>query len=330
MPPDRRGPARSRPLVRSAALVLSLVAAACGGAPAAAPSDVAPGPDGFPRLVETPLGGPVVVPARPVRIVPANAPAADFVLALVGEAGRDRIALVSPETIAYSHLATTLAPWGVERAGAHSAEFVLAARPDLVLDADWQDAGTRGKVVRAGVPVATLPTVVSEAELWSNLTLVGRLLGEEERAAALVAELTDRVAALRERGTRRAERVLFYANLGSGGSAAGRGTTSDLVLDLCGLANAADRLDGHAACGHELLIVLAPDWIVVGEASAGEPGATRRHLESHTDLAVLTAVAEGRIVELPRTLATSSSHTLVDAAEALLDELDRIDPPDRP
>lgn len=309
---------------------MALVAGACGGSPDAAPSDVTPGPDGFPRVVETPLGGRVVVPTRPVRIVPANAPAADFVLALVGEEGRDRVALLSPETISYSHLATQLAPWSVERSGAHSAEFVLAPRPDLVLDADWQDAGTRGKVVRAGVPVATLPTVVGEAELWSNLTLVGRLIGEEARAEELVAELASRVAALRERGARRGQRVLFYANLGSGGSAAGRGTTSDLLLDLCGLANAADRLDGHAACGHELLIVLAPDWIVVGEASADEPGATRRHLESHADLGVLAAVAERRIVELPRTLATSSSHTLVDAAEALLDELDRLDPPDEP
>jgi iron complex transport system substrate-binding protein len=286
---------------------------------------VSPGPDGFPRLVATPLGN-VLVPARPRRLVPANAPAADFAIALLGDEAHERIALVSPETVLYSHLATELAPWPQQRVGAHGAEYVLSAEPDLVFDADWQDAGTRARLQRAGVPIVTLPTVVDVADMWAALELAGRALGEEERAAQLVTSLTEQVAALGARGAARGESVLFYSNLGSGGSAAGAHTTSALLVSIAGLVNAAADFDGHVECSHELLIALDPDWIVVGESGAGETGTTRRHLTEHTDLVVLRAVAGGRIAELPRTLATSSSHTIVAAAQALLDELDRIAP----
>jgi ABC-type Fe3+-hydroxamate transport system substrate-binding protein len=259
-------------------------------------------------------------------LVPANAPAADFVIAVLGDDARARIALVSPETVAYSHLATQLAPWSQERAGAHGAEYVLSAEPDLVFDADWQDAGTRARLQRAGVPVVTLPTVVDLATMWAALELAGRALGAEDAAREQVSALTQQVRELGERGAARGESVLFYSNLGSGGSAAGGNTTSALLLSIAGLANAAADFDGHVECSHELLIALDPDWIVVGESGGLEPTATRRHLTEHADLAVLRAVADGRIAELPRTLSTSSSHTIVAAAAALLDELDRIAP----
>lgn len=308
--------------------VAALVGAACDRGPVSGAASAAPvsaGPDGFPRVVATALGD-VLVPTRPRRIVPANAPAADFAIALLGDEAHERIALISPETVLYSHLATQLAPWPQQRAGAHGAEYVLSAEPDLVFDADWQEAGTRARLVRAGVPVVTLPTVVDVATMWAALELVGRALGEEERAREQVSALTQQVEELGARGAARGESVLFYSNLGSGGSAAGAHTTSALLLSIAGLANAAADFDGHVECGHELLIALDPDWIVVSETGSGEPTATRRHLTEHSDLAVLRAVSGGRIAELPRTLSTSSSHTIVAAAQALLDELDRIAP----
>ncbi|MEZ5980106.1 MAG: ABC transporter substrate-binding protein [Planctomycetota bacterium] len=260
----------------------------------------------FPREVRAPGGELVRVPTRPVRIVPANSAAADFVLAL---AERSRVSGMTPETVEYSRVASDLAPWGdVVRAGKHTAESLLASAPDLVVDADWQDVGTRRLLERAGVPVLTLPTATSLDALLADVRAVGAALGEDAAAEELVASIDARVAALRERGRALGGRVLFYANYGTGGSAAGDATTSDLLLDLAGLANAAEELRPLRVQPREAARA-RPRLDRRRRGGAGGRGERDDHAPPGRRPSSRRCARSARdhLVVLPRTLSTSSS-----------------------
>jgi ABC-type Fe3+-hydroxamate transport system substrate-binding protein len=104
------------------------------------------------------------------------------------------------------------------------------------------------------------------------------------------------------------------------------------MIRLAGLRNAAAEsgIEGHSSLDFERLIEIDPDVIVVSRPATGEEGsATREILVSTPALARIAAVREGRIAVLSAALLSADSPRLVDAAEALADEVDRMPPPSR-
>jgi len=333
----------SRPATAiGAALLLSLLAGCERPTPSAAGSRASPAAEaresgagdsaatapGFPRTVRLDDGTALELAAPPRRILPVNATALDVVLAL---AEPDRIAAVAPVSLVYSPAAAGL-EWDASRElGRYTVENVLAWRPDLVVNNAWQDQAVTRLLSESGVPVLTLRDAESLAELCDCVRTVARALGEEQRGADVVADLERRSAALAERSARggfAGQRICSYSNFGSGGSSAGAGTSYDLMFALAGLVNATAAADvrGFGDVDNELLLTLDPDWILVG-VSAEDPdhSASAEYLATEPALSGLRAVREGRVVRLPAQLYTTSSHYLVDAAEALLDELERIE-----
>ena len=107
----------------------------------------------------------------------------------------------------------------------------------------------------------------------------------------------------------------------------GHGTTHDLVLELAGLANAADELQlkWHATLDIESLLELDPQVLVISGPGKHElRSATATALESDARLAQLRAVREGRVIELPALLFTTNSAYLIEAAEVLSARLDEL------
>jgi ABC-type Fe3+-hydroxamate transport system substrate-binding protein len=150
-----------------------------------------------------------------------------------------------------------------------------------------------------------------------------------------VAGLELRVAALAQRTAPRGRlRAISYSNFGTQGHGAGSGTTIDEILRLAGLENAAATAGrvGHVSLSFEELILLDPDVIVVSTplhtdvAHAGDRGgASETVLLSEPSLAGLRAVRERRIARLAPGLFACASQRVVDAAEALAAELERLD-----
>jgi iron complex transport system substrate-binding protein len=269
---------------------------------------------------------------RPVRIVPSTARALEFTAALVGP---ERVAGLPEQGFEYATLGADEARFAVlPRFYAYRAEDILALKPDLVLGDPWQPGDTDARLLEAGVRIVRLPATVTWREAADVLVQLGALLGEPERAGALVADLERRVAVLASTSERRAGlRVLPYSNFGSEGFSAGAGTTVDEVLRLAGVVNACSGpgRDGHVKLDFEELLVLDPDVIVVSAplraelGHAGDKGgASRGVLEGEARLASLRAVRERRIVELPPGLYACASHLVVQAAEELARQIDAL------
>lgn len=305
------------------ALALSLMASLMALASACGPGDPAPrsaaasSSEGFPRTVEA-FGAPLTLAAPPRRALPSSATAYDFLADLVGP---DRIVAVPFTTADYAN-----APFPAEARGRlavfrnFQGEDILPWRPDLVLTHSWQREEAVRVLRQAGVPVVRLPDTRSFEDLLEALEVLGALVGEEPRAAALVRSARARRAALAADGRLAGVRALTYLDLGTGGWTAGTGTTGDLLLELAGLTNAAAEagLAGNVEIDHERLIVIDPDLLVVRSTVAGEEASpTTDLLRASPTLSTLSALREGRVIVLPARLFAAESHYLLDAAELL-------------
>jgi len=263
-------------------------------------------------------GSELVIPKRPEHVVPANAGAVDAVARLIGP---DRVAALPEVAFEYSFLAQDADGWrDAPRFTGYTAEPILAAGADLVVSDGWQSLETTSLLRRAGVPVV----VLAEPEDWEgvldSLRLCGEVLGEEARALELRESLEARVRALRATLPGDLGAALSYSNFGTGGWAAGAGTTADVLFDLVGMRNAAAEagLVGHVSVDVELLLSIDPDWIVVEAARDGSrPGPTEAYLTEQDDLRRLRAVREQRVIPLPPSLFTTSSIEIVTGAELL-------------
>ena len=280
---------------------------------------------GFPRSVTTPNGKQVVIPSEPRRVIPANANALDFVLALIEP---ERVAAISEVSLPYSLAGKALGEWPKEKTfGQFTVEEIVSRKPDLVIVHDWQAAQTVAILREAGIPVLVIPSVVALEDNFESLTLLGSALGAESKAAETIAALEVRIASLKQRGAKLNASVLSYTNMGTGGTCAGSGTSFDVMTEIAGLSNLASEegLVGFENIDNEWLLSIDPDWIVVGESAelAGTSTSEQYLLETQA-LRGLGAVRSKQIIRLQSDFFFTSSHHLVDAAERLLDELDAL------
>jgi iron complex transport system substrate-binding protein len=261
---------------------------------------------------------------RPIRIVATNATAVDFVFDLVDP---DRVVAV-PDTVGdYATVDVDFSRWSGEFAFSEfSAEVMLSFDPDLVVVSPWQDQNTINRLIESGVRVVELPAVDELEDIRFAIRSTGEALGEVAAAAELLADFDRRAAALQKAASDRGTvRGLVYTNYGSGGWAAGKGTTAHHMLELAGLVNVAAESgrSGHDGVNIETLLDFAPDVLVISKPSR-DYGVTRSVLEGEKELSTLEAIAKKRIIELPSGLFSTASHHLLDAAELLAKEVDAL------
>lgn len=318
-------------------LVLGLVLCAegCDRSPTQPLTVAASAPAGSPVRATLADGSIIELAAAPRRVIPANAAAAEFIAPLLGP---ERIAALPEQVDDYSSFNFRTGGFeAVPRFSRYSAEPLIGLHPDLVVTHVWQAAETTSVLREQGTPVLVLQSATSYTDVRATLLLCAALFDLDQQGAAFVADLDRRVEKLRERSEARAAkggltggtalnlRALVYSNDGSGGWAAGSGTTADTLLRLAGLSNAAAEagVSGHTSLDFEKLIAIDPDVIVVGAQARGEGGsATKSVLESTPALSNLRAIKNRRIAVLSSALLSSDSPCIIDAAETLARSID--------
>ena len=242
--------------------------------------------------------------------------------------GNDEIlcSLVDPARIA------ALSPYAVREDLSHVAEIarqvavtvdrdpeqIIALEPDLILAARYTKIALRELVSQTGAAVSVTTAYSSFEDIENNIASIGRAVGEPERAAALIEEMSRRI---HDRGAlpdsqRAGWRVLYYT---PSRWTAGSNTTIDEVIRLAGFRNAAADagIRGHQRISEEILLEVDPDAIVIERGYARDEGFQKRLL-SDPQLAPLSAVQGRRIAELPPKLVVAVSHYLAEAVPALI------------
>ena len=157
-------------------------------------------------------------------------------------------------------------------ANSGAAEEVVLMDPDLILAGTWTTRATVQMLTDLGFRVELFAPVNSLDEARANITRMGALLGQPDRAAALLAAFDARRDALGETPGRRPRVALYYAL----GNTAGRATLPGDLLAAAGLDNIAEArglpYGGHLSL--EELLLENPDLILIGRPYGGHARAT--------------------------------------------------------
>ncbi len=281
--------------------------------PRPAPYPAAPGivdvtNRGWPREVETSEGR-VSIAAPPQRIHTLSLGHDEIIAALVGT---DRFSGIGSFTAnaTYSNIAGQVE--GLRKVK-RDAEEALSLEPDLVVASKYSKADLVELIKESGVPVVRAALENSAAGNIPNILLMGYILGAEERALELAAEIEERLAFVSQRtpppGDAARPAVLSIARFSDTISAAGDGSTEGGIIEAAGGVNAAarDGISGHQTVSVESIAAMNPDVILITQP---EPGATTLMMELMQEPALVNvpAIAGARVVSSDPKLYTTLSH----------------------
>jgi iron complex transport system substrate-binding protein len=176
-----------------------------------------------------------------------------------------------------------------------TAEEVLLRRPDLVLAGAFSGRATRDVLQAHGIRVETFVPPRNLGEAKAEAERVAALLGQDQRGARLVADIDAALAAAMDAA--RARPRLTALAIERRGFASGRDTLLSSVMQVAGLANAADALGltSIVRVPLETMLKLRPDVLVMEEAAEARDQSTA--VLRHPALA--HAFSTSRIITLP-------------------------------
>ena len=224
----------------------------------------------------------------------------------------------SDTTSYYPEAAKQLPKVGYQRT--LSAEGILSLNPDLVILTE--EAGppfVLEQLKSARLGILKLKTALSLQDIKQSIAKIGRALGAEKKARALIAKLdreSKELARLKKRyGARK--RVLFILNHGGGPAmVAGKGTKADRIIALSGAQNAITGYHGYKPLTPEAAISLKPDIILITSQGLAQAGG-RENLLKKPGLSLTPAARQGNIIAMDALLMLGFGPRIVEAALAL-------------
>ena len=200
-------------------------------------------------------------------------------------------------------------------------EQIMALEPQVVL------MGTMAQSVEQveALEKAGIAVVVSDAQdiegVYTAILMIGTLMGYEENAEALVAEMQDTFAGLQELSAGDGSESVYFevSPLQWGLWTAGTGTFMDEITELLGLKNAFADVEGWGEISEEQVIERAPDYIVTITMYYGEGPTPEEEIMSRPGWEGIPAVANGKILNLQNNELSRPGPRLADGAKMLYD-----------
>jgi iron complex transport system substrate-binding protein len=201
------------------------------------------------------------------------------------------------------------------------AEQILQLQPDLIFVASYSRAETVQLLKASGAPVFRFANFTSIADIQGNIRTVGYAVGADAEAEAVIRQMDEALAAVRDRvpSDRPPLRVMSF---GTSGYTAGENTTFDDMVRAVGAVNvsAENGIDGFAKDSAEKIIEWQPDYLVAG-ANHGEIESVRRAWFADPVIAASRAGRDGRILVIDNRHFLSVSQYVVRGVEDLADGL---------
>ena len=173
---------------------------------------------------------------------------------------------------------------------------------------------------------AGIQIVVSDAQdidgVYEAIRMIGKLVGKSgaaeklcESMAAAFADVSGKAAAAGE------EKSVYFevSPLEYGLWTAGSGTFMDEIAQMLGLKNAFADVEGWAEISEEQVLERNPDYIVTISMYYGEGPTPVEEIESRTGWENVTAVKNGKILNLQNNELSRPGPRLADGAKALYD-----------
>lgn len=260
---------------------------------------------------------PLTAAAQEVRVVSQTVGTDEMLLAL---ADPEQIAALShlAHDAQFSAAATEAAAY--PRITTGDSEAILRYRPTLVLFTDYSRAELVERVRKSGVQVIVFDRYATMEDVYANLRTLGRALGHESRAEAIIAASRVRMAALAVK--LRGVKPVRVINASTYGLLSGAGTTFQDLCDHAGAENVASTVGGFTGIvpePTERMLAWPIDLLVLdGDMTVDEALAPLRDLLPYK---YIEAVKRNRAVIMPPALMASVTHHRIAGYELLARKL---------
>lgn len=179
-----------------------------------------------------------------------------------------------------------------------SAEGLLSLRPDVVIGSSASGPPPALEMLRAaGIRVELIEDPHHPDEIPGAIERIAAILGVPERGremAATVRSDFERAEVLRD-ATGELSAVFVWSRGGPGLQVAGRNTGAHTMLEVAGIRNAAEELDGYQPLNAEAMVLADPDILIVPSATAEGLGGLDAILRM-PGVATTTAARMGNVV----------------------------------
>jgi iron complex transport system substrate-binding protein len=251
------------------------------------------------------FGDPIVVRSIPKRIVSLNPATTDLLFALgAGDrlVGRTHWDLYPPEAVNVPDLGSGIRP---------NVEVVLGARPDLVLLYASNDNRAAASDLRAaGVNTLSLK-IDSIAEFHRAALLIGRLLGDSARGAAVSDSVRKTLQRVRDATARLNRPTVFWHIWDAPLITVAGGSYMNELIEIAGARNIYGEMTvASPMVSIEDVLRRNPDYIITGPEGAEKIKVDPRWAEA-------PAVKAGRLIIADTTLVGRPSVRLGEAAVSL-------------
>lgn len=305
----------------TAAIAWLVVLAACGSEdPAADTVASSPEPTTTPEAADFPVTveaatGEVVVEAQPTQIVSLSATATETLFAI--GAGDHVVAVDDQSDFPAQAPVTELS--GFEP----NVEAIAEYQPDLVLASGDGPSELTGGLERLGVPVIVQSAATDLDDAYQQIEAIGAATGHGDEAAALVADMQDRIAK-EVADLPDGPRLSVFHELGPDLYTASSDTFIGQIYAELGLANVADEAAEQAGTPYpqvsvEYLLSVDPDLVILADNQCC--GVTVEQAAERPGWDALTAVQNGAVVVIDEDIASRWGPRVPDFVEAVADAI---------
>ena len=290
------------------------------------------GSEGVFPVTVTNCGSEVTVKQQPSHVVTLNQGATELALALGAADQMVGTAYLDDEIDPSVKAAYNKVP--VLSDEYPSQEKFLSVKPDLALASYNSAFGDKGVGSREELGKLGIETYVDSfackdkskrapvgwKSIYSEVTSVGKLLGRDSNARAIVSDTRTRLHKIREAKPAEGMTMFWYDSGGRddssknplvGGNAGGPA----LIMKAVGAKNIFDKVDGGWGDGSwEKVLEANPDYIVVADASWDTAKEKMQYLKSNSSTKDLDAVKNDRIIVVPFAESSPGVH-LIDGAQ---------------
>lgn len=315
-------------LVLTFAMMLSMFAA-CGATP-----------------VETTAATETAAATETVQTVESSAPAADGSVTVVDMIGKtitldkpaERIVALTPSDCEILYAigagdklvgrgkycdfpAEVMDIPAVESGADTNLEQIIALEPDVLLMSTM--AQTEEQI--AALEEAGIKVVVSDAQniegVYTAVELIGSLMGKDAEAAAIIENMKTTFANIQAQATGDGSQTIYFevSPLEYGLWAAGSHTFMDEIAQMLGLTNAFADVEGWGEISEEQVLERNPDFIVTISMYFGEGPTPVEEIQGRAGWENVTAVKEGKILNLANNELSRPAPRLAEGAEMLYD-----------
>lgn len=201
-------------------------------------------------------------------------------------------------------------------------EAIASYEPDLVVVSADID-GLVGALESLEIPVLLLPPANSFDDVFSQIEQLGSAAGHLAKSEELVGSMRAEIDELASSYERPAEPATYYHELDPGLFSVTSATFIGSVYSLFGLENIADAADpdgfGYPQLSAEYILSSDPDFIFLADTGPG--GQSAEVVAARPGWAELTAVTNGRVIELNDDVASRWGPRVVEFVRAVADAL---------